>query len=104
MTALTLLSIPLSGLLLAFAHGHQKFLATYLNYSYVKSISLNASVFTLTGFFVMFALFDLSNKQFQFVEQYYDIGYFDLCLGVDGLSLYFVLLTSIIMPVSLLSN
>ena len=29
---------------------------------------------------------------------------FDLYLGVDGISIYFILLTTIIMPIALLSN
>ena len=31
-------------------------------------------------------------------------GYYDIYLGVDGLSIYFVLLTTIIMPIALVSN
>jgi NADH-ubiquinone oxidoreductase chain 4 len=49
-------------------------------------------------------LFDFSNKQFQFVQEYHQVNFFDFYLGVDGLSIYFVLLTTIIMPISLLSN
>ena len=52
----------------------------------------------------MFILFDFSGKQFQFIEEQYQINYFDIYLGIDGLSIYFVLLTTIIMPIALLSN
>lgn len=52
----------------------------------------------------MFILFDFSSKQFQFIEEHYQISYFDIYLGVDGLSIYFILLTTIIMPVAILSN
>ena len=38
------------------------------------------------------------------LQEYYEISYFDFYLGVDGLSIYFVLLTTIIMPIALLSN
>ena len=31
-------------------------------------------------------------------------NYFDIYLGVDGISIYFILLTTIIMPIALLSN
>jgi NADH:ubiquinone oxidoreductase subunit 4 (subunit M) len=49
-------------------------------------------------------MFDFSSKQFQFIEEQYQINYFDVYLGVDGLSIYFVILTTIIMPIALLSN
>ena len=52
----------------------------------------------------MFILFDCSSKQFQFIQEHYEISYFDLYLGIDGLSIYFVLLTTIIMPIALISN
>ena len=53
---------------------------------------------------IMFLLFDFSSNQFQFVQEHHDLGLFDIYLGVDGLSIYFVLLTTIIMPIALLSN
>jgi NADH:ubiquinone oxidoreductase subunit 4 (subunit M) len=52
----------------------------------------------------MFIIFDFSSKQFQFIEENYNINYFDIYLGVDGISIYFILLTTIIMPIALLSN
>jgi NADH:ubiquinone oxidoreductase subunit 4 (subunit M) len=70
----------------------------------LKSIALQTSICTLFVSLVIFALFDFSNNQFQFVQENHDISSFNFYLGVDGLSIYFVLLTTIIMPVSLLSN
>lgn len=70
----------------------------------LKSIALQTSVCTLFVSLIIFALYDFSNNQFQFVQEYHEISYFNFYLGVDGLSIYFVLLTTIIMPVSLLSN
>jgi len=49
-------------------------------------------------------MFDFSSNQFQFVQEYHEIGYFDFYLGLDGLSIYFVLLTTMISPIALLSN
>jgi NADH-ubiquinone oxidoreductase chain 4 len=49
-------------------------------------------------------MFDFSSNQFQFVQEHYNIQSFDIYLGVDGISIYFVLLTTIIMPIALLSN
>jgi NADH-ubiquinone oxidoreductase chain 4 len=38
------------------------------------------------------------------VQEYRKLSSFDLYLGVDGISMYFVLLTTIIIPIALLSN
>ena len=45
---------------------------------------------------MVFILFDFSTNQFQFVQEYHEISYFDFYLGLDGLSIYFVMLTTII--------
>lgn len=70
----------------------------------LKSAALKSSVLTLLVSLVIFALFDFSSNQFQFVQEYHEVGSFNFYLGLDGLSMYFVLLTTIIMPISLLSN
>jgi len=38
------------------------------------------------------------------VQEHYVIGYYDFYLGIDGLSIYFVLLTTLIMPIAIISN
>jgi NADH-ubiquinone oxidoreductase chain 4 len=70
----------------------------------LKIISLFISIINLLISLIIFILFDYSSNQFQFVQEYYKISYYDFFLGVDGLSIYFVLLTTIIMPIALLSN
>ena len=78
--------------------------SSYLGNIGLKSAALKTSVLTLIVSLLIFAFFDLSNNQFQFVQEYHEISSFSLYLGLDGLSIYFVLLTTIIMPISLLSN
>jgi NADH-ubiquinone oxidoreductase chain 4 len=70
----------------------------------IKFTALTTSIINLFVSLVIFILFDFSTNQFQFVQEYHEISYFDFYLGVDGLSIYFVLLTTIIIPISLLSN
>lgn len=70
----------------------------------IKVIALSTSILNFFISLVIFILFDFSTNQFQFVQEYHEISYFDFYLGVDGLSIYFVLLTTIIIPISLLSN
>ena len=77
---------------------------TLLNVKRLKIIALSTSIINLFISLIIFILFDFSTNQFQFVQEYYQISYYDFYLGVDGLSIYFVLLTTIIMPIALLSN
>ena len=71
---------------------------------YIKTIALVTSIANLIVSLVMFMLFDFTDNSFQFVQEYYNVNYFDFYLGVDGISVYFVLLTTIIIPIALLSN
>lgn len=112
MIILLLLSIPLLGILLVSTSGMffrdavapQFITLSDCSDKRLKSIALKTSVCALLVSLVLFAFFDLSNNQFQFVQEYHEISYFSFYLGLDGLSIYFVLLTTIIMPISLLSN
>jgi NADH:ubiquinone oxidoreductase subunit 4 (subunit M) len=75
-----------------------------LDISRIKKIALITSIFNLIISLFVFIIFDFSNNQFQFVQEYHQISSFDFYLGLDGLSIYFVLLTTIITPIALLSN
>lgn len=70
----------------------------------IKRIALFTSIFNLYLAVIIFINFDFTNNQFQFVQQYYNTNYYDLYLGIDGLSIYFILLTCMVIPVALLSN
>ena len=75
--------------------------------SNVKQIKVTGLVTSLLNLFVsliVFIFFNFSSNQFQFVQEYHKISSFDFYLGVDGISIYFVILTTIIMPIALLSN
>jgi NADH:ubiquinone oxidoreductase subunit 4 (subunit M) len=75
-----------------------------LNIRRIKTIALSTSIINLFISLIVFIMFDFSSNQFQFVQEYHEIGSFDFYLGLDGLSIYFVLLTTIITPIALLSN
>lgn len=97
MLLLSLLLIPLITI----------FIISLVSYKEVvksKSIALGGTIINLFVSLVVFIFYQFSSNQFQFVQEYHSIGNFDFYLGVDGLSIYFVILTTIIMPVSLLSN
>jgi len=96
-----LILLPLIGTLtLSFAF-------TFVGKNYLKLIKIITLLITIINLIislVVYMLFDFSSKQFQFSQEQYYIGSFDFHLGVDGLSIYFVLLTTLIMPISLISN
>lgn len=100
--SLLLLLIPLIGISIVTIEANYGL--SLINEIKIKSIALTTSIVNLAVSLVMFILFDFSSKQFQFIEEHYEISYFDIYLGVDGLSIYFVLLTTIIMPIAILSN
>jgi NADH-ubiquinone oxidoreductase chain 4 len=77
---------------------------SFLNIKRIKIIGLSTSIINLLVSLMVFILFDFSNNQFQFVQEYHEISSFDFYLGLDGLSIYFVMLTTIITPIALLSN
>jgi NADH-ubiquinone oxidoreductase chain 4 len=102
MLLLLLLMVPLLGI---FAISTSiSYELTSLNIIRMKGIALITSLINLFISLIVFILFDFSTNQFQFVQEYHQISYYDLYLGVDGLSIYFVLLTTIIIPIALLSN
>ena len=102
MLLLLLLIVPLIGIF--FISTGISYDMTDLNIKRIKMIGLTTSIINLIISLIIYTLFDFSNKQFQFVQEFHQVNYFDFYLGVDGLSIYFILLTTIIMPISLLSN
>jgi NADH-ubiquinone oxidoreductase chain 4 len=100
--SLLLLLVPLIGI--SFVTIEANYGLSLVNNIKIKSIALITSIINLVISLIMFILFDFSSKQFQFIEEHYQISYFDIYLGVDGLSIYFILLTTIIMPIAILSN
>jgi len=99
MLLLSLLFIPIIGVFLILVNKDNR-----VSLTSIKFIALTASIFNLFLSLIIFILFDFSTNQFQFVQEYHEISYFDFFLGIDGLSIYFILLTTIIIPISILSN
>jgi NADH:ubiquinone oxidoreductase subunit 4 (subunit M) len=102
MLLVSLLLLPIIGIFIIVTLPYEN-ISTF-NLKYSKIIALATSVINLFISLIVFILFNFSSNQFQFVQEYHKISNFDFYLGVDGISIYFVLLTTIIMPISLLSN
>jgi NADH-ubiquinone oxidoreductase chain 4 len=101
MFLISLLLIPMIGILATVVLSSYE---TNINFILVKNIALFASIVNMLVSLVIFIAFDFSSNQFQFVQEYHEVSSFDFYLGLDGLSIYFVLLTTIITPIALLSN
>lgn len=71
---------------------------------FMSKIALGTSLLNLIVSFIYFILFNFSSNSYQFVEEHYNIWHYDVYFGIDGMSIYFVLLTTIIMPIALVSN
>ena len=102
MLLMLLLLIPIAGIFLITTTMYND-----NSYSNVKQIKLTGLVTSITNLFVsliVFIFFNFSSNQFQFVQEYHKVSSFDFYLGVDGISIYFVILTTILMPIALLSN
>ncbi len=102
MILLFLLLIPLIGILIISTLKYDNSLD--ITIKQIKYIGLLTSILNLFLCIIIYILYDFSFNQFQFVQEYHEINYFNFYLGVDGLSIYFLLLTCIIIPISLLSN
>ena len=103
MLLLSLLLIPILGIFVLSISTFYDYLSNW-KIKQIKVIALTTSIINLFISLIIFILFDFSSNQFQFVQEYHQINSFDIYLGIDGLSIYFVLLTTIIIPISLLSN
>jgi len=97
-----LILLPLFGTLIIFifyTESHKK-----TNENILKITALSITVIDLFVSLLIWFLFDNSSKHFQFIQEHYTVGHYDFYLGLDGLSIYFVLLTTLIAPISIISN
>jgi len=99
---ISLLIIPILGILLISMTISYNY--TENNIKFIKFTALTTSIINFILSLIVYILFDFSINQFQFVQEYHEINYYDFYLGIDGLSIYFILLTTLIIPISLLSN
>lgn len=102
MLLMLLLIIPIAGIFLITTTMYSD--DSLSNLKQIKVTGLLTSLINLFVSLIVFIFFNFSNNQFQFVQEYHKISSFDFYLGVDGISIYFVILTTIIMPIALLSN
>lgn len=95
-----LLIIPLVGaLMLAPMQGN-----TVQSESQMKRLALGTSLINFVLSIVLWGEFDSSTSEYQFTQEFNQVNFCHLHIGVDGISLYFILLTTFITPICILSN
>jgi NADH-ubiquinone oxidoreductase chain 4 len=97
-----LILLPLIGILLISSFNSYNVVSG--NVKILKIAALIITIIDLIISLIIWILFDNSSKHFQFVQEQYTVGQYDFYLGIDGLSIYFVLLTTFIAPISIISN
>ena len=75
-----------------------------LNKVRIRNIGLITSIITFILSIWLWIQFDSSTSQFQFVYEFKELSFCHFNIGVDGISLYFVLLTTFLTPIALLCN
>jgi NADH-ubiquinone oxidoreductase chain 4 len=102
----SLLLIPLLGILTIYLES--TFINIFnLNFEkgiYYKIIGLVFTILNLILSLYIFIIYDFSNNYYQFVQESHNMNTYEIYMGIDGISIYFILLTTIIIPISLISN
>jgi NADH-ubiquinone oxidoreductase chain 4 len=74
------------------------------NNSNLKDIAIFTSIINLIISILLWVQFDSSTSDYQFVSEFTQLSFCHFNFGVDGISLYYVLLTTFITPIALVSN
>jgi NADH-ubiquinone oxidoreductase chain 4 len=74
------------------------------NKNKMRTIALSTSILNLFVSIILLLNFDSNTTQYQFVYEFNQLSFCHFNLGVDGISLFFVLLTTFVTPIALLSN
>jgi NADH-ubiquinone oxidoreductase chain 4 len=69
-----------------------------------KNIAVLSSIFSFFTAILIYILWDESNIDYQFAHKILEINGIFLYLGIDAISIYFVLLTTLIIPIVIFSN
>ena len=68
----------------------------------LKIVALNFSSLPFIGFLLIWVGFKEHIVQFQFATKFYWLFNFYFVLGIDGISLFFLLLTTLLIPICIL--
>ena len=74
------------------------------NKNKIKNIALIISLINFIFPIFLWIQFDSNTSDYQFVYEFSKLSFCHFNIGVDGISLYYVLLTTFITPIALISN
>ena len=96
---LLLIGLPLFGILVLFFIPDTK-------PDLQKNIGLITSLLTFLLSLKLWLQFDLSTPKYQFIDKFFSVPYSNMhvYVGVDGISLFFLLLTTFLIPICLLAS
>jgi NADH-ubiquinone oxidoreductase chain 4 len=72
--------------------------------SKIKITALYTSIINFLISLFIYIVFDYSNIDYQFVQEITELKGLNIYIGIDGISIYFILLTTLITPLVILSN
>ncbi|MEO1291817.1 MAG: NADH-quinone oxidoreductase subunit M [Pseudomonadota bacterium] len=98
LTCVTFLPLAGAALLLLFSESDEG------DQLQIRRFALGVTVLTFIASLPLLALFEPTQRGFQFVEETSWLGVLTYKLGVDGISLPFVLLTTFLMPITILAS
>ena len=75
-----------------------------LNKLKMKNIAIGFAILNFIISVYLWVQFDSSYANYQFVYEFKEISFLQFNIGVDGISIFFVILTTMITPIALLSN
>lgn len=104
MLALTLFT-PLLGILLILIMSQSVVETDNVNRDVkIKQIALGSSIFNFFFSLILWANFDRNSTESQFVFEFNELSFCHFTLGVDGISLFFIILTCLLFPIIFLAD
>lgn len=96
----SLLLVPIIGSLVLIAMNEN----TEESRTKMKQIAITTALINLIISIIMWINFDSSSSQYQYVYEFNELSFINFHLGLDSISIYFVLLTTFLSPIALISN
>ena len=74
------------------------------NKSLMKQIALGSTILNFFVSLILWGKFDNNTHEYQFVQEWGQISFCHFNVGIDGISLFFVLLTTFLFPIIILTS
>jgi proton-translocating NADH-quinone oxidoreductase chain M len=104
MSPMLIIILPLVGGLVLILAPFEKIFGKNQGDSLARWFGLLCSLFTFVASLFLWLAFDNSTGNFQFVKSFNWISSSPVSFGIDGISLFFVLLTTLLVPICLLAS